>query len=299
MKEWDWKITQDLTRFFNLTRFFKGGDMYDRYRAAFVASGAVALVFTFGALPGAAYAVGQGHDTRAEETSPSREGYWPLEEAPGGIAPNVQPDGLPLTLNGDAWIYQNEDIFGDPALVDQGDLRLDGDADWAATSAAPVGGDGSFTLAVRARLAAADDRTQTVLSLPGSDADRIAIRYQAASGKWEVVVSTKDEANAPQVVITEEQALPDDSPYGVGDHLAVVFDAPAHELRFYVDGQLANTSTAVDTTSWTASGGLQVGRSAIRGEYFQGTVDEVRAYSGAANPTMISQMAALLGLPDL
>ncbi|MDL5202873.1 LamG domain-containing protein [Streptomyces sp. ALI-76-A] len=273
--------------------------MYDRHRAASVASGAVALVFTLGALPGAAYAAGQGHGVRAQETSLSREGYWPLENAPGGTAPNVEPEGLPLTLNGDAWIYHNEDIFGDPALVDQGDLRLDGDADWAATSAAPVDGDGSFTLAARARLAAADDRTHTVLSLPGSDADRLAIRYQAATGKWEVVVSTKDKANAPQVVITEEQDLPDDDPHGVGDHLAAVFDAPARELRFYVNGQLATTSTAVDTTSWTASGGLQVGRSAIHDEYFQGTVDEVRAYSGAATPTMISQMASLTGAPDL
>ncbi|MFE6285820.1 LamG domain-containing protein [Streptomyces sp. NPDC057877] len=273
--------------------------MHDRHRAALVALGAVALSFTLGALPGVAYAADKGHGPRAEETPLNREGYWPLEEAPGGIAANVEPGGLPLTLHGGAWIYRNEDIFGDPALVDQGDLRLDGDGDWAATSAAPVSGNGSFTLAARARLAAVDDRTQTVLSLPGSDADRMAIRYQAASGKWEVVVSTKDKANAPQVVITEEQALPDADPYGVGDHLAVVFDAPAQELRLYVNGQLANTSTALDTTSWTAAGGLQVGRSATRGEYFEGTVDEVRAYSGAANPTMISQMAALTGVPDL
>ncbi|MET7271677.1 LamG domain-containing protein [Streptomyces flaveolus] len=273
--------------------------MHDRYRATVVALGAVALSFTLGALPGTAYAVGKEHGSRAGETPLSREGYWPLEAAPGGAAPNVEPEGLPLMLNGDAWIYHNEDIFGDPALVDQGDLRLDGDGDWAATSAAPVGGDGSFTLGARARLAAADNRTQTVLSLPGSDADRIAIRYQAASGKWEVVVSTKDKANAPHVVITEEQDLPDDDPYGVGDHLAVVYDAPAHELRLYVNGQLANTSTAVDTTSWAASGGLQVGRSAHSGEYFEGTVDEVRAYSGVASPTMLQQMAALTGLPDL
>ncbi|WP_078941424.1 LamG-like jellyroll fold domain-containing protein [Streptomyces cellulosae] len=273
--------------------------MHDRYSAMVVALGAVALSFTLGALPGTAYATGKEHGSRSGETPLSREGYWPLEAAPGGVAPNVEPEGLPLLLNGDSWIYHNEDIWGDPALVDQGDLRLDGDGDWVATSTAPVGGDGSFTLAARARLAAADNRTQTVLSLPGSDADRLAIRYQAASGKWEVVVSTKDKANAPQVVITEEQALPDDGPYGVGDHLAVVFDAPAHELRFYVNGQLANTSTALDTTSWTASGGLQVGRSAHRGEYFEGTVDEVRAYSGVASSTMLTRMSGLTGDPDL
>lgn len=273
--------------------------MYNRYRAALVALGAAALSLTLGAFPGAAHAVGKEHGARAGETALSRKGYWPLEAAPGGIAPNVEPGGLPLTLNGDAWIHHNEDIFEEAPLVGRGDLRLDGDGDWAATSAAPASGDGSFTLAVRARLAAADDRTQTVLSLPGRNADRLAIRYQAASGQWEVVVSTKDEATAPQVVITEEQELPDDNPYGVGDHLAVVFDASAHELRFYVNGQLSYTSTAVDTTSWKASGGLQVGRSAVRGEYFAGTVDEVRAYSGVADPTMIAQMASLTGLPDL
>jgi hypothetical protein len=273
--------------------------MRNRHRASFVTLGAVAVSLTLGALPAAAHAVGKGREYRAADTPLSRQGYWPLEGAPGGIAPNVESGGLPLTLNGDAWIYHNEDIFGDPALVDQGDLRLDGDGDWAATSGAPVSGDGSFTFAVRARPATADDRTQTVLSLPGSDADRIAIRYQAATGKWEVVVSTEDEVNARQVVIAEEQALPNDDPYGVGDHLAVVFDAPAHEIRFYVNGQLANTSTAVDATSWTASGGLQVGRSAIHGEYFEGTVDEVRAYSGAANPTMISLMSGLTGVPYL
>ncbi|MFE9771408.1 LamG domain-containing protein [Streptomyces sp. NPDC005931] len=273
--------------------------MHNGHRAAFVALGAAVLSLTLGTLPGAAHAAGHEHGGRAGETALSREGYWPMEEAPGGIAPNLEPGGLPLTLNGDARIYRAEDIFQDAALVDQGDLRLDGDGDWAETSAPPVAGDGSFTLAARARLTAADARTQTVLSLPGSETDRLAIRYQAASGKWEVVVATKDKAKAPRVVVTEEQALPDDDPYGVGDHLAVVFDAPAHELRLYVNGQLADTSVAVDTTSWTASGGLQVGRSATHGDYFDGTVDEVRAYSGVASPTMISQMSALTGLPHL
>ncbi|CAM5742762.1 hypothetical protein SALBM311S_05599 [Streptomyces alboniger] len=161
-----------------LTEFLKRGGMHDRYRATVVALGAVALSFTLGTLPGTAYAAGKVHGSRPGETTPSRVGYWPLEAAPGGVASNVEPEGLPLLLNGDAWIYHNEDIWGDPALVDQGDLRLDGDGDWAATSAVPVGEDGSFTLAARARLAAADNKTQTVLSLPGSDADRLAIRYR-------------------------------------------------------------------------------------------------------------------------
>jgi hypothetical protein len=65
--------------------------MHDRYRAAFVALGAAALSLTLGALPGVAYAAGEEHGARAGETSLSREGYWPLEVAPGGLLPTWSP----------------------------------------------------------------------------------------------------------------------------------------------------------------------------------------------------------------
>jgi hypothetical protein len=269
--------------------------MKNRQRTASAVLAATALSLALTALPGTAQAT-----AGAEATELTRAGYWPLDAAPDGTAANVEPGGQPLTLHGNASVHRPADpLFGDPALVGEGDLRLDGDGDWAETAAPPITGDGSFTVAVRARPAVAGDTTQTVLSLPGTEADRLAIRYQAATGRWEAVVATEDKATAQRVVITDDQDLPSTDPNGVGDHLALVYDAAAHELRFYVNAQLTLDSTVPDHATWPAASGLQVGRSLIDGQYFQGTVDEVRAYTGAANATKIAQMAGLVGLPDL
>ncbi len=275
--------------------------MKAKQRTAFGILPGMALMLMLGVVPSGvhnAYAVerdGAKTDSLAESPLSIREGYWQLEAAPGGASPNMEPEGFPLELNGDAWIYSTEDIFAPAPLVGQGDLRLDGDGDWAATAGPPVTGDGSFTVAVRARLYEAGDRDQTVFSLPGTYADRFAVRYHAATGKWELVVATEDRESAPRVVVAEEQQLPDDQQGASGQHLAVVFDAPSHELRFYVEGQLSQTSRVTDSTSWPATGGLQIGRSAVDGDYFAGAVDEVRAYSGVVDDMSIVRMAGLGG----
>ncbi|MEE1930853.1 LamG domain-containing protein [Streptomyces sp. TRM 70351] len=232
---------------------------------------------------------------------PERTGYWPLEEAPGGVSANVHAGGQPLTLAGDASVYRPADpLFDIAALVGDGHLELDGAGDHAATAAPPVGGDSSFTVAVRAQLTALDpERTQTVLSLPGTGADRFAVRYQASTGQWELAVAREDAAGAEVTTVTDDQELPDTG--GSGQHLAVVYDAFANHLRLYVEGQLAATAHAADDTLWKATGGLQVGRSAMDGgsRYFAGAVDEVRAYRGAADPVTVRRMAQLATQPEL
>ncbi|GAA2263121.1 hypothetical protein GCM10010232_63650 [Streptomyces amakusaensis] len=274
------------------------------HRAVASALSAAALSLTLGALPANAAEADNATTTgtgTATEAPPSRKGYWPLESASGGLSPNTQAGAQPLALHGDSSIRWSDGLWDTPALVGGGELRLDGVGDWAQTATAPVSGDGSFTIAARALLNTADGRTQTVLSLPGAGADRIAVRYQPANGRWEAVVATEDRPDAPRVVVSDDQRLPSTDPNGSGDHLAVVFDAPTGELRLHVNGQRAATSTAADTTSWQATGGLQVGRSAVAagGEHFAGAVDEVRAYSGALSATAIQQLSALTALPEL
>ncbi len=80
----------------------------------------------------------------------------------------------------------------------------------------------------------------------------------------------------------------------------MVYDAFANSLRLYVEGQLVAGAYGKDTTLWSATGGLQVGRS-LRGasEYFAGAIDEVRVYSGAADAIAVQQMAALTAVPDM
>ncbi|WP_432123773.1 LamG domain-containing protein [Streptomyces sp. C10-9-1] len=232
--------------------------------------------------------------------APQRRGYWMLDEAPGGSAANTQQGGEPLTLAGGASVYQPDPLFGWPtALVGEGHLELDGSTGHAVTESAPVRGDSSFTVAVRALPTTLDpERSQTVISLPGAHADRFAVRYQATTGQWELVVAEEDTSGTATVKVTDDVHPATNE--GSGQHLAVVYDAFANELRLYVEGQLADSAITSDDTLWKATGGLQVGRSALGGgEYFAGALDEVRVYAGAADPLAVRHMAQITARPDI
>ncbi|MEU6808096.1 LamG domain-containing protein [Streptomyces sp. NPDC046831] len=230
---------------------------------------------------------------------PERKGYWQLDDAAGGAAAETG-GGQALTLAGNASVYRPADpLFDTAALVGDGNLVLDGDGDYASTATAPVAGNGSFTVTARAQLTSLDpEKSQTVLSLPGANANRVQVRYQAATGQWELAVATTDAADAEVVTFTDDQELPDTG--GSGQHLAVVYDAFANTVRLYVQGQLVAGAYGTDDTLWSATGGLQVGRS-LRGasEYFAGAIDEVRVYSGAADQVAVQQMAQLVATPDM
>ncbi|MEW2116098.1 LamG domain-containing protein [Streptomyces sp. NPDC005474] len=229
---------------------------------------------------------------------PDRKGYWQLDAAVSGASAETG-GGQALTLAGNAHIYRPADAFDPAALVGDGNLVLDGDGDYAATNTAPVPGNSSFTVTARAQLTSPDpDKSQTVLSLPGTRANRVQVRYQAATGQWELAVAKTDVAAPEVVTFTDDQELP--SAEGSGQHLAVVYDAFANSIRLYVDGQLVAGAYGKEATLWSATGGLQVGRS-LRGasEYFAGAIDEVRVYSGAADLVAVQQMAKLTAVPDM
>ncbi|MEV8284330.1 LamG domain-containing protein [Streptomyces niveus] len=232
---------------------------------------------------------------------PERKAYWPLDEASAGNSANVQTGGQPLALHGDASVYRPADpLFDEAALVGEGHLALDGAGDWGASSTAVVDTAKSYTVAVRAHLTAVDGTaTQTVLSLPGAKADRLAVRYQGATGLWELAVTDADSSTAEVTTVTDDVVVP--SADGSGQHLAVVFDAVTHEIRLYIDGQLTATAVGFDHTTWPSSGGLQIGRSAQGGgrDYFAGALDEVRAYAGVVDPIGVSRMNRLIGDPNL
>ncbi|GGX16764.1 LamG domain-containing protein [Streptomyces chartreusis] len=230
---------------------------------------------------------------------PVRKGYWQLDAAASGASAETG-GGQALALAGNASIYRPADpLFDTAALVGDGNLVLDGEGDYASTAAAPVTGNSSFTISARAQLTSLDPvKSQTVLSLPGANANRVQVRYQAATQQWQLAVAKSDSATAEVVTFTDNQELPDTG--GSGQHLAVVYDAFANSIRLYVEGQLVAGAYGKNDTLWSATGGLQVGRS-LRGasEYFAGALDEVRVYSGAADRTAVQQMAALVAVPDM
>ncbi|MFE3493261.1 LamG domain-containing protein [Streptomyces sp. NPDC059175] len=244
---------------------------------------------------------------------PERKGYWQLDAATDGVSPETgrMVDGKTvfgpsLNLAGNASIYHQD--CPDPLLCEQpsplvgaGHLALDGDGDYASTATAPITGASSFTVTARAQLTSLDpEKSQTVLSLPGKNANRFAVRYRAGEtgGNWELAVAKTDTAGADTATFIDDQALPDTG--GSGQHLAVVYDAFANEIRLYVNGQLASSARGVDGTLWGADGGLQVGRSALGdSEFFAGSIDEVRAYNGAADLVKVGLMATLQAEPEL
>lgn len=236
---------------------------------------------------------------------PQRKGYWPLEAVGADSnSANVQAGGQPLALHG-ATIYKPADEFDDAALVDGGSLALDGTDDWAGTATPVVTGADSYTVAVRAKLTTPDaEKSQTVLSLPGQNADRITVRFQGATKQWELALTDADSGTAKVTTVTHADAVPGVSLSGT--HLAVVYDAVTHQVDLYVDGQPVATASDdeehfFDHTTWASSRGLQVGRSALGGgdEYFAGSIDEVRVYAGAADATAVGRMNQLTGDPDL
>ena len=67
-------------------------------------------------------------------------------------------------------------------------------------------------------------------------------------------------------------------------HLATTYDGAA--LKLYVNGNLVRT-TAVTGTLATSASPLQIGGDSIFGQYFAGTIDEIRIYNTALTQTQI------------
>ncbi|MFF9840332.1 LamG-like jellyroll fold domain-containing protein [Streptomyces sp. NPDC013740] len=229
--------------------------------------------------------------TAFQTVRPVRKGYWSFEQPDYTDAvPNVQSTGQPLMLRGAPTVYRRVDRY-DPkfALSGVAHVELNGTDEWAETTAPVVGGDKSFTLSARVRLTNVTSTTsQTVLSLPGQNTDRLVVRYDGIKQRWQVVMTAGDSTTANKVELRDENTLPIAD--GNGSHVAVVYDAVVRELRLYVDGGEPVSTRIEDNSYWAATGGLQVGR-AKSGQYLSGAVDEVRVYDGALDRTVISMVS--------
>ncbi|WP_281903949.1 LamG-like jellyroll fold domain-containing protein [Phytohabitans aurantiacus] len=235
--------------------------------------------------------------------APKRRGYWPLNDAANGASPEAT-GGQDLALSGGPAIYLPQDpILDPPALVGDGHLLLDGVDDHAATAGPVTATKDSFTVTARVRLAAAaPGRAMAVLSAPGVNTSAFVVRYSPGSDAWELVLPHADQrGDVATTSLIDDQRVPSADPSG--QHLAVVYDGFADEIRLYVDGQLADSAVAPHPGYWNATGGLQVGRALVDGawgEHFAGAIDDVRVYSGAADATVVQLLAQpVIEQPDL
>ncbi|MEU6846617.1 LamG-like jellyroll fold domain-containing protein [Streptomyces sp. NPDC046716] len=230
--------------------------------------------------------------------TPELKGHWSLENADGGVSPELN-GGAPLKLSDGATIRRNvDDGCGldpdctpatDYALVGDGDLTLDGTTGHAATDQPVVDTGDSFTIGVVVRLADTEpEHPMTVLSQGGEHADAFKVRYDPASHQWQLVVTGSDESGAKETVVGTAEAA--DGGQGRGRRLAVVYDDATDQIKLYVNGYTNAEATADFHGAWHSDGGLQVGRGQVDdgwGEYLRGSVDEVHAFSGALDESGI------------
>ena len=224
---------------------------------------------------------------------PKLLGHWSLENATDGVSPE-QSGGAALRLGTGASIYQGSDdscipdidpdcTYVPPPLVGDGHLRLDGESGYAAADGPVVDTGDSFTLGVVVRLADSEPaHPMTVLSQAGEHTDAFEVRYDPSTHTWQLVMPEKDEAGAPEKVVS--QIVSADGGEGQGHRLAVVYDDATDTIKLYVDGYTNTQATATLPNGWHSTGALQIGRARSGdgwGEYLHGDVDEVQAYSGA------------------
>ena len=256
------------------------------------------------------------------------EGRWKLDTASG--TPATSPDDLarqdhtpnPLTLGSGATIDNTS--FNN--MIGTGDLTLDGTSNsYAATTVSPIDTSRSFTASAWVTAPGRPTQPVTAMSIAGTNTSSFAVRYvpdetdPANAGQWQAVMANADTGAA----VTATAEFDSFQSEGAWDHVAVVYDAYAGQMRLYVNGELQQLSCSdsdddgvpddpacTEQVSWNSSvlpfaatKGLQLGRiktgSSTWGEYWSGAIDDVWALQGAASEEQISALSSGLDWPTI
>jgi Concanavalin A-like lectin/glucanases superfamily len=248
------------------------------------------------------------------------EGRWKMESASG--TPQVSPDALPtaadqhpLTLGSGATV----DATGANSMVGTGALTLNGTSTgYASTSSSPIHTNSSFTVGAWVSTPARPTKPVTVMSMAGANANGFAVRYvpdtadPANAGSWQLQMANADSTTATVSTAADSSFQSN----GSWDHLAVVYDLMAGQMRLYVNGTLQQTlcsdsdddgvpddPACTESVSWNSSvlpfdatKGLQLGRiktgASTWGEYWPGVIDDVWVFGGVASDTQIAALAS-------
>lgn len=248
------------------------------------------------------------------------EGRWKADSASG--TPQVSPDAIataadqhPLTLGSGAQI----DATGANNMVGAGALVLNGTSTgYASTSSSPIHTNTSFTVSAWVSTPARPTKPVTVMSMAGANANGFAVRYvpdstdPANAGSWQLQMANADSTTATVSAASDSSFQSN----GAWDHLTVVYDLMAGQMRLYVNAQLQQTlcsdsdddgipddPACTESVSWNSSvlpfdatKGLQLGRiktgASTWGEYWPGVIDDVWVFAGVASDTQIASLAS-------
>ncbi|WP_344942864.1 LamG-like jellyroll fold domain-containing protein [Sphaerisporangium flaviroseum] len=234
-------------------------------------------------------------------------GRWRLNTAAGTPVSSADSAPIdvrhPVTLAGAAKITTEAgmSVVTPPEGQVAGALDLPGgDGDYASAGAAVVDSAESFTVSAWAQTAGVPARSMTVLSLAGGVNSAVAVRYDAAKGRYVLEVPSKDGAGA--TTATVEHTSFHQGGYGDWDHLAVVYDGFGSRVTLYVNGVVEAAADA-ETVSYRESTrvfapvtSLQLGRARTGGAYpsaqnWRGQLDDVWVLRGAATEEEVAYLA--------
>jgi hypothetical protein len=203
---------------------------------------------------------------------------WSLERRPGdpiGELVDRSGHGLTLTTSGSYSLADNSRLWG--AKV----ANFDGVSASATTAGPVIRTDQSFTVAAWVRMAN-KSKSMAILGQDGTHASGFAVGYEPGFDHLAFVMYTSDTDGTSYSVITSTSS----PQVGVWTHVAAVYDAPAGQMRLYVNGVLVSSGS--HTSTWSAAGGFAIGRfryNSAPANYFPGDIADIRAWSRAVSAT--------------
>jgi hypothetical protein len=165
-------------------------------------------------------------------------------------------------------------------------LKFNGTTAFAAAAGAVVDTAASYSVAAWVRL---DSLTgaRTAVSQDGTNVSAFWLQFsQGLGNKFAFIIHSADATNStPTRAVSTTTAVA-----GQWYHLVAVRNKAAGAMKLYVNGRLEATTAYAG--GWASNGNLTVGRAKWSGsiEWFAGTVDEARVYSGALTDAEVTAL---------
>ncbi|GIG88594.1 hypothetical protein Pen02_35300 [Plantactinospora endophytica] len=222
---------------------------------------------------------------------PRLAGHWKLDETTGTSAADAA--GTHPATWSSTGVTRTSGVSGNAVAVNgsTGVLTATGPA---------VRTDASYTVTAWARPDALT-KNGIVVSQLGTAVGGFNLGYSwnddYAAYLWSVRSSATDASGAE---LRQAEDLITVPTVGEWTHLAAVYDAQAHRLRLYVNGQMADET--YHAGSWHAGGALLIGRGQVSNvtfsQYFTGGVDDVRAYAGVLSDQEVFDLYSVIANPS-
>jgi hypothetical protein len=240
---------------------------------------------------------------------PLLKGRWNFQEKSASTpatSPDLSAQGHAMTLQGGADLG-----FG---WVDGQGLDLNGTDAYASVPTMPVDTSTSFSFSAWTLAAAQPEKEVTVLNAEASTNSAVRVDWvpgadSDSQGMFQLSVANKDGTDATVEKVSSTSFDDITGP----NHLAIVYDGFAKELRLYVNGELqesvcgdddgdekADDSACQDVIAWAedvlthkAAKSFDVGAAVTGGKagnFFPGMIDDVWAFQGALDENQVQSL---------